>query len=118
MGIPFAVPEHPWRLGLNLLQPPSCGRALVGCPKTVAPMIVPSSPTDKGFAHHLRRSSQASPYCDHLRGVCRDHAPWSDYFLLLRQRLGGCQGVAILPVEWYYGLHGPVVPSVGAAPVW
>ena len=80
MGIPFAVPEHPWRLGFDLLQPPSCGLALVGCPGTAAPKIVPPSLADKGLAHRLRHSYQASPHYNRPRGVCRDHAPGSAIF--------------------------------------
>ena len=56
MGIPFAVPKHPWRPGVELLQPLSCGCALVGCLGTAAPKIVPPSPADEGLALCLRRS--------------------------------------------------------------
>ena len=31
--------------------------------------------------------------------------------------LGGRRDVAAPPAEWYCGLHGPVVPPVGAAPI-
>ena len=117
MGIMFVVLEHPWRLGLDLLHPPSYGIPLVGCPRTIAPKIVPPSNVDKGLAHHLHHSCQTSPHCNHLPGECIDHALRSGYFLLLRQCLKGRRGVVAPPMEWYYGLHGPVVPLVGAAPI-
>ena len=50
----------------------------------------------KGLAHHLRRSCQAYPHYNNLRGVCRDHVPWSGYFLLLCQRLGGTEVLLFL----------------------
>ena len=94
---------HEWR---RVTRHPLVFRRLTGSQRT--PRI--------GVSHH--RSGQASPHCDHLRGVCRDHAPWSGYFILLRQRLGGRLGFAAPPVKWYCGLHGPVVPLAGTAPIW
>ena len=85
--------------------------------RTAAPKIVPHFPANKGLAHHLHRSYQASPHCDHLRGVCRDHAQFG-YFLLLHQRLGGRRGVVVPPMEWYCGLQRPVVRPMCVASIW
>ena len=65
-----------------------------------------TSPADEGLALHLHSPYQAFPHCDRLRGEGRDHAPWSGYFLLLHQRLGGRRGVAAPPMEWYCSLNG------------
>ena len=86
----------------------------MSCPGTAAPKIVPPSPVNGGLALHPRRSCQAFPHCDRLR---KDHAPWSHYFLLISQRLGGLRDVAAPLVEWYGDLHRPVAPPVGATPV-
>ena len=97
-----------------------CTRASMsihGYPRTVAPKIVPPSLADVGLDLHLHRPCQAFLRCNRLRGVRRDHAPWSSYFLLIRQRLGGRRGVVAPPVVWYCGLHGLVVHPVVVAPV-